>query len=454
MNAIAGLDLGTSNCGVGIMQEGQPRLLTLPEHGAFMPSTLYAARSEVIAGWLYRQLKAQGREAAFQQARGNSLSASLRALSEAKLDGYEDELFFGRAALSHYLEDPSDCYYIRSHKSFLGGSGLSDRQQQVLEDITAAMLWHLLGQIQQAGHGEVRKLVVGRPINFQGFNSERSNQQATDIIRRAARHVGIEQLEFLYEPMAAGLTFQQQLTEEKRVMVVDIGGGTTDISMVLMGPGYLDRHAPENTVLGHSGKRIGGNDFDVALNYRALMPSLGMGLADEKGRTLPSQPFHDAAAVNNLSAQTRFYSTQHRNELQALQRQPTLKPLSRLLTLQANQMTFQQSAVAEQAKIALSSQAETRADLSYIEAGLEAKVSQGQFVDASQALMKQIGGLIDDALEQAGTTPDVVFLTGGSASSPHIRQALSDRFVAEMVQGDNFGSVTTGLALWADRIFN
>ncbi|MBY6185441.1 molecular chaperone [Marinobacter hydrocarbonoclasticus] len=454
MKAIAGIDLGTSNCGIGVMKGGKPALLSLPQHGHFMPSTLYAPRSEVIAGWLYRQLKAQGREQAFQQARRNTLSASLHALSEARLDGYEDELFFGREALSRYLEDPSDCYYIRSHKSFLGGSGLSPRQQEVLEDITASMLLHLLEQMREAGRNDVRKLVIGRPINFQGINSERSNEQATAIIRRAARNVGIEQLEFLYEPMAAGLTFQQQLTEEKRVLVVDVGGGTTDISMVLMGPDYLNSRAPETTVLGHSGKRIGGNDFDVALNYKALMPALGLGLTDEKGRMLPTQPFHDAAAVNNLSAQTRFYSLTHRNELEALRRQPGLDTLSRLITLQRNQMTFQQSAVAERTKIALSESESTQVDLSYIEAALSTTATQHQFVESVQGLMKQIAGLIDSTLAEAGCDPDVVFLTGGSAHSPLFRNALKARFGDKLVMGDNFGSVTTGLALWADRIFD
>ncbi len=454
MKAIAGIDLGTSNCGVGVVREGRPELLNLPTHGRFMPSTLYAPRAEVIAGWLYRQLKEHGRENAFHQARKHSLSASLHALSEARLDGYEDQLFFGNPALSRYLEDPSDCYYIRSHKSFLGGSGLSPRQQEVLEDITASMLFHLLQQVREAGQNEVRKLVVGRPINFQGFNSERSNEQATAIIRRAARHIGVEQLEFMYEPMAAALTFQQTLTEEQRVLVVDIGGGTTDISMVLMGPGKVDSQSAESLVLGHSGKRIGGNDFDVALNYRALMPALGLGLTDEKGRMLPTQPFHDAAAVNNLSAQTRFYSIANRHEMDALRRQPGLGTLSRLMTLQRNQMTFQQSAVAERAKIALSDVESTEADLSYLEADLSVTVTRAQFAEAAQGVMKPIFGLIDDALAQAGCEPDLVFLTGGSANSPYFRNALAARFEQRLVQGDNFGSVTSGLALWADRIFD
>ncbi|SHI15421.1 molecular chaperone [Ferrimonas marina] len=451
MHHKAGLDLGTSNCAIGVVDNGTPSLVELPQHGRFMASTLYAPQAEVIAGWLHRQLKPHGLERPLEQARGPGLTASLHALREAKLDGYDEDLAFGQWARDKYLEDPADCYYIRSHKSFLGGNGLGPRQQQVFEDITAAMLWHLLEQARQSGQGDLKKVVIGRPINFQGHHAERSNQQAVAIIERAAKLVGIEQMELFYEPMAAGLTYQQQLDKPQRVLVVDIGGGTTDVSMLEMGPqlqGDLEKQ-----ILGYSGERTGGNDFDVMLNYHTLMPLLGRGLKDDKGRVIPLKPFLDAASINDLSAQTRFYSHDTRNQLQALRRQPELKTLSRLQTLQAEQMTFQQSAVAEQAKIALSQASNHSVALDYLEPALSAQITQAQFVEASEGLMTRITQLIDDTLAQAGSPADVLFLTGGSANSPFIRERLEARYGLPMVDGDNFGSVTTGLALWADRIF-
>ncbi|GAA4902084.1 molecular chaperone [Ferrimonas pelagia] len=453
MSGIAGFDFGTSNCAIGVMAAGAPELIALPEHGRYMPSTLFAPRSEMISGWLYQQLDAAGRGTRYQQARGHQLSASLGALRELKLDGYGDQLAFGQSALSHYLEDPADCYYVRSPKSFLGASGISARQQQQFEDIAAAMMWHLSNQVGLTGAAPLKKVVIGRPVNFQGLNSEQSNQQALTILTNAAHFVGFDQVEFLYEPMAAGLAYQQQLTQEQQVLVIDIGGGTSDVSLLTMGPGYLDSGDHQDRVLGYSGERIGGNDFDIALNFNALMPALGAGSILPSGKTVPIKPFKDAAAVNDLPAQSRFYQRDTRALLTQLQREPGLAHLSRLLTLQAERMTFQLSASAERAKIALSQDDQTLIDLGYLEAALDTQVTQAQFAQASERLLQHIATLTDDVLAQAGCQPHAIFLTGGSANSPLVRQFLSERYEAPLVCGDNFGSVTAGLTLWADRIF-
>lgn len=93
---------------------------------------------------------------------------------------------------------------------------------------------------------------------------------------------------FQYEPVAAGLDFEATLTEEKRVLVVDIGGGTTDCSLLLMGPQWHHRRDRENSLLGHSGCRVGGNDLDIALAFKSLMPLLGMGANRKRDR--PADP--------------------------------------------------------------------------------------------------------------------------------------------------------------------
>ncbi len=66
------------------------------------------------------------------------------------------------------------------------------------------------------------------------------------------------------------------------MLVVDIGGGTTDCSLLLMGPQWRARLDREASLLGHSGCRIGGNDLDIALAFKNLMPLLGMGGETEK----------------------------------------------------------------------------------------------------------------------------------------------------------------------------
>ncbi|WP_163133438.1 molecular chaperone [Agarivorans sp. Alg241-V36] len=451
--SIAGFDFGTSNCAVGIMQGKHAQLVKLPEHGNYMPSTLFAPQSEMICGWLYQQLDAQDKAQAFQQARGQQLSASLRALKELKLDGYDEHLSFGQQALKEYLVDPADCYYVRSPKSFLGASGIRERQQQQFEDIAAAMMWHISQQVKQSGQAELAKVVIGRPVNFQGLNSEVSNQQAISILSNAARFVGFEQVEFLYEPMAAGLSYQQQLQQEQRVLVIDIGGGTSDVSMLIMGPDYLATRDHQDLVLGYNGERIGGNDFDIALNFETLMPSLGAKLKLASGQPMPIKPFWDAAAINDFPAQTRFYEKDTRLLLQRLLKEPQLSPLKGLLRLSDERQTYQLSACAEQAKIALSEAQTSTVDLSYLIEQLQVEVSQEAYQQAAERLLNSIATLSDDVIAQAGCQPEAIFLTGGSANSPMIKNFLAKRYQAPLISGDNFGSVTSGLTLWADNIF-
>ncbi|MGY5451607.1 molecular chaperone [Agarivorans sp. MS3-6] len=452
--SIAGFDFGTSNCAVGIMQCQQATLVNLPEHGSYMPSTLFAPQSEMICGWLYQQLEQQGKAQPYKQARGQQLSASLRSLKELKLDGYDEHLSFGQQALKEYLIDPADCYYVRSPKSFLGASGIRERQQQQFEDIAAAMMWHIAEQVKQTGQAELEKVVIGRPVNFQGLNSELSNQQAINILSNAASFVGFKQLEFLYEPMAAGLSYQQQLSHEQRVLVIDIGGGTSDISMLTMGPNYLATKDHQSLVLGYNGERIGGNDFDIALNFETLMPSLGAKLTLSSGQPMPIKPFWDAAAINDFPAQARFYEKDTTLLLQRLIKEPQLAPLKGLLQLSQERLTYQMSASAEQAKIALSEHTETLVDLSYLNQQLSVSVSLDAYRQAAERLLSNIAKLSDDVVAQAGCQPEAIFLTGGSANSPMIKQFLADRYAAPLICGDNFGSVTSGLTLWADHIFD
>ncbi|STR63549.1 heat shock protein YegD [Klebsiella michiganensis] len=57
----------------------------------------------------------------------------------------------------------------------------------------------------------------------------------------------------------------------------------------------------------HSGCRVGGNDLDIALAFKCLMPLLGMGGDTEKGIALPILPWWNAVAINDVPAQTDFY---------------------------------------------------------------------------------------------------------------------------------------------------
>lgn len=89
---------------------------------------------------------------------------------------------------------------------------------------------------KQGAAATITHAIIGRPVNFQGIGGEESNRQAESILTLAAKRAGFVDVDFLFEPLAAGMDYEATLTDNKTVLVVDVGGGTTDCSVVKMGP--------------------------------------------------------------------------------------------------------------------------------------------------------------------------------------------------------------------------
>ncbi|MFT7430292.1 MAG: putative chaperone protein, partial [Colwellia sp.] len=351
-----GFDYGTSNCAVAVMESGQPKILSLGEHGKYIPSTLYAPSRDIISHWLCQQLSEE-QQLLFKQQRVGPLQRGQNVLRELKLDGIPSELSFGQTALNLYLEDPEEGYYIKSPKSFLGASGLVDSQINLFEDIVAAMMSNIKTLAEENQQKEITQTVIGRPINFQGLKGEESNRQALTILTNAAKRVGYKSVEFQYEPVAAGFEYEASLQEETKVLVVDIGGGTTDCSMLLMGPQFKSSTSREQHLLAHTGVRIGGNDFDIQLALKGIMPSLGMNDTLKTGKPMPVNSFNQAVAINNINEQTNFYSQANYRYLQTLQRDAKHPEVfSRLLKVHQQKLSHLIVNGAEQAKIGLTEQ--------------------------------------------------------------------------------------------------
>ncbi|WP_206483049.1 molecular chaperone [Thalassotalea sp. G2M2-11] len=449
-----GFDYGTSNCAVGVMEGDQPEILSLGDHGRLVPSNLYAPSREIIVHWLYQRL-AEVEKSSFLAARKLPLQQAQRALRELSLDGIEAKLFFGQAALAHYLEEPEEGYYIKSPKSFLGMSGLVPMQINLFEDIVAAMMLNIKSLAEQNLQREISQAVIGRPINFQGLKGEESNRQAIEVLSNAAHRVGFKDVEFQYEPVAAGFEFEATLSKETKVLVVDIGGGTSDCSMLLMGPNYQQNTDRTASLLAHSGVRVGGNDFDIQLALKGIMPSLGMESLLKSGKQMPVSSYNQAVAINNVNDQTEFYSEKNGRYLQQLfndAQQPEL--FARLLQVYREKLSYRLVNGAEQAKIGLSEMNEQTIELSDIASDLTVNISRQLMAEANASQLNNIGQLMTEAVTQARCQPDVVFVTGGTAKSPVISEFLRQQLPnTPLVVGDHFGSVTGGLTRWAQRIY-
>ncbi|MFT5756191.1 MAG: putative chaperone protein [Alteromonadaceae bacterium] len=450
-----GFDYGTSNCAIGVMQNNAPHLLNLGSHGRYISSSLYSPSREVIVNWLNDKLPAS-QQKQFQQQRQRQLQKGQGALRELVLDGIPTTLSFGQDALNAYLEEPDEGYYIKSPKSFLGASGLLPQQIELFEDIVAAMMSNIKNLAEDKLQREITQTVIGRPVNFQGLKGKESNAQAINVLSNAAKRVGFKDVEFQYEPVAAGFEFESSLTQETKVLVVDIGGGTTDCSMILMGPKFSTNVDRTEHLLAHTGQRIGGNDFDIGLALKGIMPALGMESILKTGKPMPVSSYWQAVAINNMNEQTEFYSQKNARFLEQLCRdakQPDI--VARLLKVQQEKLSYQIVNNAEQAKIGLSDKNEQLINLNHIENHLAVTVNRGLFLSANQRQLIGISQLMHDAVAQAGSEPDVVFVTGGTAKSPVLNDFLQTQFKnTPLVTGDHFGSVTAGLTRRAELLFS
>ena len=446
-----GFDYGTANCSVAIMQDNAPRLLTLENGSPLLPSMLCAPTREAVSEWLYRHHNVPA-DGAVNQA---LLRRAINYNRDEDIEVLGNSVQFGLASLHQYVDDPEEVYFVKSPKSFLGANGLKPQQVALFEDLVCAMMLHIKQQAQSQLSEQITQAVIGRPINFQGLGGDDANAQAQGILERAAKRAGFNDVVFQFEPVAAGLDFEATLNDEKRVLVVDIGGGTTDCSLLLMGPQWRQKADRQNSLLGHSGCRIGGNDLDIALAFKCLMPLLGMGGETEKGIALPVLPWWNAVAINDVPAQSDFYSAANGRTLNDLLRDARdSDKVALLLKVWRQRLSYRLVRCAEESKIALSAQPDFNAELPFISDELATAISQQGLEEVLNQPLARIMEQVKLALESSHETPDVIYLTGGSARSPLIKKALAAQLPGiPIAGGDDFGSVTAGLARWAQVVF-
>ncbi len=450
-----GFDYGSSNCAMGVLNEERVQLIPLEQGKHYLPSTLYTHHSALVVDFVAQHLQGSEHEHAYKTARQPLLNTLPRIKSDLDLQAGDDTLFIGREAINEYVQFPEEGYFVKSPKSFFGATGLKQGQINFFEDIATAMILKIKQRAELSLGYTLSQTVIGRPVNFQAVGGEQSNQQAVGILTRAANRAGFKDVEFIYEPLAAGIDYESDLTQDQKVLVIDIGGGTSDCSFVQMGPSFRNKQQRDADFLAHSGKRVGGNDLDIALSYHGLMPLLGLGSTFKSGLPLPNQPFWQACKINDVNLQSQFYSAQHYRELSAQLRDVSAPELyKRLIHLQQNKQGHQLVQQAEAAKIALTSANSFNCDLAFLDNSLSKDISVADLALAVDDSISQIVTLAKQAITDANTTPDVIYLTGGSAQSPLIKAALSEHLGnIKMVNGDHFGSVTAGLTKWASMLY-
>lgn len=381
------------------------------------------------------------------------LEGRAAAMPTALFFQYEDQsTHYGRDAMRQYLAG-EEGRLMRSLKSLLGSSLLQDKtavhgQLVSYQDIIAIFLKHLAAQAQQQLGGLPERVVLGRPVHFVDGNPER-DALAQSSLEAAAHAAGFQEVAFQLEPIAAALDYEQRLQHEACILVVDIGGGTSDFTVVRLGPQHAGKPDRTQDILATSGVHIGGTDFDHKLNVAEVQPLLGLGHHGPSGREVPSRIFYDLSTWHLIQW---LYSPKALREAEALRTDYSDRQLhARLMRVLDEQAGHRLADAVEQGKITASSTAAAAAlDLGWIEAGLGAQISPQGLEQHLQLLLADVVRCAQTCVERAGLRNDQItalYLTGGSSALQTLRDALAQAFPSvPQVAGDLFGGVASGLA--------
>jgi hypothetical chaperone protein len=216
----------------------------------------------------------------------------------------EGERAFGRAAIAAYV-DGIDGRLMRSMKSILG-SDLVERSTDVgggrpvrYLDVIGGYLRHLKARAEESCGAPISRALLGRPVFFVDDDAAR-DRQAEAALAAAARSVGFDEVHFQYEPIAAAFDHERSVPDEQTALVVDIGGGTSDFSVVRIGPARAKRPDRRDDILANHGIHIAGTDFDRRIELATILPLAGYGArgpgqAGAPGREVPSGIYFDLA---------------------------------------------------------------------------------------------------------------------------------------------------------------
>ena len=363
----------------------------------------------------------------------------------------EGQTHFGRDAVSRYLEG-MEGRLMRSLKSLLGSALMQEKtvvhgRMVAYQDIVA-MFVRQLAQTAEQQLGELpRTVVMGRPVHFVDDDDAR-DQLAQQALEQAALAAGFDEVRFQLEPIAAALDYEQRIAQESVVLVVDIGGGTSDFTVVRLGPARMQHADRSSDILATTGVHIGGTDFDRRLSLHAAMPLLGLGHVGPSGREVPSAVFHDLSTWHLIQW---LYSPQRLRGVQALRNDyRDLSLHDRLMRILQEHWGHRLANAVEEVKIAVSNaQATQKLALDWLEAAISPEVGTTDLQQCLEALLAQVAQCARDCVAAAGIGPqalDAIYLTGGSSALQPLRAALAQVFPdTPQVEGDLFGGVAAGL---------
>ncbi len=227
MGKVVGIDLGTTNSCVAVMEGGKPTVIANAEGGRTTPSVVaFAKNGDQLVGQI----------------------AKRQAVMNAENTFYSVKRFIGRRVDEVTHETTEVSYKVLKVGNSLKLDCPARGKQFAPEEISAQVLRKLVEDASKYLGETVTQAVITVPAYFND-----SQRQAT---KDAGKIAGIEVLRIINEPTAAALAYGLDKKSNETILVFDLGGGTFDVSILEVGDGVFE-------VLSTSGDtHLGGDDFD------------------------------------------------------------------------------------------------------------------------------------------------------------------------------------------------
>jgi hypothetical chaperone protein len=391
---------------------------------------------------------------------GDRLTASYRSLlylEQRKENGINAlKRWSGPEGIEHYLSAEHKGRLIQSLKSFLSSRSMQSTdvfgRKYTLENLIAWILRDLREKASAHFGVPISSALVGRPVRFVGAETEEDDHFAETRLRKAFEIAGFEAVECELEPVAAAHYYESRLDHDELILIGDFGGGTSDFSLVRVGPEVRRKGRTPADLLGNAGVGVAGDSFDAKLIRHLMSPALGAGTDVRSMNRLlpvPAWIYGKLERWHHLS----FLKTREVMDLLKRLHDDAVEPekIAALLYLIKEDLGYQLHQAVQTLKCDLSNQ--TLATFRFVDGALEitSQVKRGSFEKWIAEELGQIEVCLDGLLKTSAVHAkdvDAVFLTGGSSFVPAVRHIFSSRFGEERIRtGNEFTSVAWGLAL-------
>src|SRR6202453_1412595 len=376
--------------------------------------------------------------------------------------------FTGPVGIEHYLDAEHKGRLIQSLKSYLTSRTLTGTEvfgrRYSIEDLISRILTDLRLSAERQFGQPILHATVGRPVRFVGAENDEDDAFAVERLRQAFLHSGFESVSFEMEPIAAAYAYESTLDHDELILIGDFGGGTSDFSLLHVGPGVRARGRTAKDLLGNSGLGLAGDSFDARIVRKLVSPALGSDsfersyaqASDRPANIIPAVPAWIYANLERWHYLS-FLKTRNVAEILKSARARAQEPekIEALINLIDEDFGYHLHQAVQRLKIELSHK--ESAEFKFRDGSMDifASVTRAEFEGWIAEDLQSIERCIDTLLERCNigaSEVDRVFLTGGSSFVPAVRRIFETRFTAARVRtGNEFTSVARGLALRAQE---